>query len=761
MRDQHALRRWRFSLALFMGLMLVLTRDAAAAELANTHSNSQISARGQVLTSDGQPQLGGRVVLRASSTPAIVGLIEFPDVIAETTTDEQGRFVFDRVSIPATMNRVVEELHRGQRGADLVVITKGYGISWQPLYSFDNANEITVKLNPAATLEGVVSDAEGLRLSAADVTVLGISRFDVPFDGTLRGPDELRLYSSSLRPRTTASDDGKFRIEQLPADCHIQLQVVDSDYQARYVIAATSDHDSAKPLNHTRADILRAFTILANPLAVQLDSGLRLRVRVFDEKTNEFLQTGGIALIRMPRQWKTALLPDGTAAITIAEPGEYSLMFVPADGYDHLFMRQKLTMTAQASSLPKQIELRIPSPRWLEGRVVGRGTEMGVGGVTVGWSTMQAGVDDPDAPFFSQTMTRPDGHFRLPVVSGPGKVMLSGEVAGFVIPGYDAMSYEEAKALAIPVDVPVDAESQPLRIEVSRGLVVRGSVRDVHGDVVPHAIVRATSLGRYGPKFQQTSSDETGRFELAGLNPREDYDVSSAAPGVVASQVIRGEKTHSFEQVREADVELRLQPMVRLRGRVVLGETPLEKVRLELMRRQQLDDDRATYRVLATVVTDDDGRYELSGLRAGDEYMIHVFPPVPAVDPAMEGIQRLASDAKGTVELPDVRLLRTTQSLAGIVVDPDGNPVAGATVSARSKGGRSLSRPRTGPPPWTETDADGKFRLTQLPDEPLSLMAYIRPKGADQSIRFPARVECSLNQQDIRILLDPTLVEDE
>ncbi|HRX78494.1 MAG TPA: carboxypeptidase regulatory-like domain-containing protein, partial [Pirellulaceae bacterium] len=731
MRDQQSLRRWRCSQVMFLGLMLVLARDAAAAELAKIPSHPQISARGRVLTSDGQPHPGSRVVLRASSTPATVGLIEFHDVIAETMADEQGRFVFDHVSIPLTMNRVVEDLRRGQRGADIVVITNGYGISWLPLYSFENSDEITVKLNSAATLEGVVSDAEGLRLSAAEVTVLGISRFGVPFDGSLRGPDELRLYSSSLRPFTTASDDGKFRIEQLPADCHIHLQVVDSDHQARYVIAATSDHDSAKPLNHTRSDILRQFTILANPLEVQLDSGLGLRVRVFDEKTNGFLQTGGIALIRMPRQWKTALLPDGTAAITIAEPGEYSLMFVPADGYDHLFMQQKLTMTAEASSLPKQVELRIPSPSWLEGRVVGRGTKTGVGGVTVGWSTTQADADDPDVPFFSQAMTRPDGLFRLPVVSGPGKLMLSGEVAGFVIPGRDAMPYEEAKALAIPVDVPADSDSQPLRIEVSRGLIVRGSVRDAHGDVVPHAIVRAASLGRYGPKFQQTSSNETGRFELAGLNPREDYDVSIAASGVVASQVVRGEKTHSFEQIREATVELRLQPMVRLRGRVVLGEKPLEKVRLELMRRQQLDDNRATYRVLATAVTDDDGRYELSGLRAGDEYMIHVLSPIPAVDSAMEDIQRLASDAKGTIELPDVRLLPTTQSLAGIVVDPDGNPVAGATVSARSKDGRSLSRSRTGPPPWAETDADGEFRLTQLPNQPLRLMAYIRPKGDD------------------------------
>jgi hypothetical protein len=100
--------------------------------------------------------------------------------------------------------------------------------------------------------------------------------------------------------------------------------------------------------------------------------------------------------------------------------------------------------------------------------------------------------------------------------------------------------------------------------------------------------------------------------------------------------------------------------------------------------------------------------------------------------------------------------------LAGKVVDPDGNSVAGAQVSAMLRDGHtSLSRTSTaGPPPWTETDKEGRFKLQQLPDEPLTIMAYIRTKGGGQ-IRFPAKVNVELNQQDIRIVLDPSLVEEE
>ena len=58
---------------------------------------------------------------------------------------------------------------------------------------------------------------------------------------------------------------------------------------------------------------------------------------------------------------------------------------------------------------------------------------------------------------------------------------------------------------------------------------------------------------------------------------------------------------------------------------------------------------------------------------------------------------------RAEVRLPDVRLVTRGQTLRGVVVDPQGKPVAGVTVSARLAGGRTLTRPRTGPPPWTQT----------------------------------------------------------
>jgi hypothetical protein len=169
---------------------------------------------------------------------------------------------------------------------------------------------------------------------------------------------------------------------------------------------------------------------------------------------------------------------------------------------------------------------------------------------------------------------------------------------------------------------------------------------------------------------------------------------------------------------------------------------------------------------VTSIQTDADGRFRLTGLKAGDSYQIDVRATFPAADPSWHHqspwMPKLPDNAQGEVPLPDLNLRKLTQSLSGIVVDPDGNPVAGATVSAQLRDGyTSISRSsRSGPPPWTETDKEGRFKLQQLPDEPLALMAYIRSKEGGR-IRFPAKVNVELNQKDIRIVLDPSLVEEE
>jgi hypothetical protein len=108
------------------------------------------------------------------------------------------------------------------------------------------------------------------------------------------------------------------------------------------------------------------------------------------------------------------------------------------------------------------------------------------------------------------------------------------------------------------------------------------------------------------------------------------------------------------------------------------------------------------------------------------------------------------------VVLPDAELVSTGQQLRGVVVDPAGNPVPDVQVSADLASGRNLARPLRGPPPWTSTDSRGRFRITNLPDEPIRLMAYRRNPGGGV-IHYSAKALPPLGAQSIRIVLDPRL----
>jgi hypothetical protein len=164
---------------------------------------------------------------------------------------------------------------------------------------------------------------------------------------------------------------------------------------------------------------------------------------------------------------------------------------------------------------------------------------------------------------------------------------------------------------------------------------------------------------------------------------------------------------------------------------------------------------------LGEAKTDASGRYRFEGLELGDQYRVEIFDADCLADRDW-GRQRAQFQTvrKGAAEidLPDVHLGTRSQSLRGTVVDPQGKPVAGISVSASLASERRLgfSRPASGPPPWTKTDDKGRFELLQLPDEPIELMAYqANPKGG--KIERPSITRPRLNQEDIRIVFDPTL----
>lgn len=719
----------------------------------------RMSVRGQVVDPERRPLANARVVLRSSINRATavddLRLFDLPDILAETRADDGGRFAFDDVLLGPAARQMVESLQQYHRGAEVVAMADGFGIGWTPLSELAATAEVKVALHPPAAVEGVVQDDAGAPLAGAVVEAISISRFDLGATPLAEKPYNLLLSLSAICPRAVADDQGRFRIEGLPAEHLIGLWPRHRDHPPKYFLAASVSQPPAEPLVVRYGEQANEIPVQVNPVRLSLARGTpRLAIQLFDHEGRR-PRGRRICLIgkQTPDKWLASLPANSELHAAVSAPGMFRVIYLPPEEQGGLRVSRDVRLSINALAAPYELRLELPPARELTGRIVGAGSQHGLPGVMVIWTNA---ADGASADFISShTITDAEGRYRLPVAAGPGKIKLLGEAAGFFIdnrrnaPGAELGQYTHA------VDVPQTGPVEPLVIEVSRGLVIRGAVTDAAGAPAREIIVAASHDIPITSPAARVSTAADGQFELAGLDPRQPYWLSAIGAGLAAFGAVAGEPGHSVAQPREAEVDLVLKPAVTLSGRVLFDGEPQAGVRLTLYRC-----DQRSHRELHAVATEADGRYRLSGLKPGDSYCIDVEPPFPALDASWPHqsphVIKLPETTPDEVLLPEMNLVALTQSLAGVVVDPDGKPVAGARVTAMlRKNGRFIyyASPSGGRRAFTETDPAGRFELRELPDEPLSLVAHI---NTGKPFQLPPPVNAQLNQQDVRIVLDPT-----
>ena len=327
-------------------------------------------------------------------------------------------------------------------------------------------------------------------------------------------------------------------------------------------------------------------------------------------------------------------------------------------------------------------------------------------------------------------------------------------------------------------------------LEVATPIEIRGRVKSADDQPLPKRLKVAFDRD---PAWDLVSFPVApdGTFVASGLPP-ETYRIRIAnrklviAANVAKYQVLGGNsvgvnatesisdlvipvrnKTESRRQrpkISAVSIEAKHQskPGVTLTGRVMARGNPVPGLTLKLFRAPPSEPGQRgdRFESAGEVETDQDGRYSFDGLKKGEKYYFQTISTEtrevrewPHQEPYIQTVRATEGHA---VKLPDAVLISSDQTLSGVVVDPDGNPVSGLSVTANLASGRSLSRPANGPPPWTETDEEGAFAITNLPEHPIQLMAYMR-NSAGGTVKYPVRVEPKLNSKDIRIIFDPTL----
>jgi len=226
------------------------------------------------------------------------------------------------------------------------------------------------------------------------------------------------------------------------------------------------------------------------------------------------------------------------------------------------------------------------------------------------------------------------------------------------------------------------------------GIKVMASARD-----------RETLLGSTG----ETETDAEGRFEFPGMLPLQTDIMFMHDPE--PKWVARRPEPFTVESGKTVELNIEMEPTYEVRGRVIDKETGegIEGAKLY----QQSSG--GPYTDVPTV-TDKDGYYKARCLSGEATMYISSAPGNYRSDDDRAECTVQVTDADTTA--PDIALEKGV-ALAGIVVDKDGNPVAGAEVQCPDAIISPMALTAT-------TDAEGKFEITHLaPDKEVSLRARL------------------------------------
>jgi protocatechuate 3,4-dioxygenase beta subunit len=673
------------------------------------------------------------------------GLEHNRDILARMRANALGLFRFEKIPIPPRLDEVINDLGAGRPGAQLLAWREGSGLAWTEVRGLRVEGDVRITLAPEAVVNGSVRSANGNPVAGALVEVLGATRATASYDGFLRQPGDLNFSLSELSFDSQVNAAGWFSLRNLPKDYRILVACRWHGYARQSFIVDTGDSGVASQIQNTNA-IQQVTTVKRSPLDIELLPASFVTVKVLDHD-GQPVKAGNIEVISPERYFagRGPVGADGVARIALTKPRAKEFHY----GSDPLDPKlETATITEVSADETAEVVIKLRRPRWLSVRVVDADSGKPVVGAYIRY-VAAAGAESGH----SLGVSGGDGSLRLPVAAGKGRLHFGLPVHGYLAQVPTATNDRHDRNTAVEINIPETGEIEPVEMRLARGLVVRGIVLDEAGQPLAQARVR----GETGFLKFSARTDERGKFELAGLSPFSEARLIVAHPSGAAQETIAGEPEHDWGKTRKVDVELKTKKGVTLTGRVLKDGQPESGVRVRLHRNSPANPNQ--FYVFDEQLTDADGRYAFVGLSPGDRYNIELETDDGSTAPdwrhQMPYISSVPRSARDTVELAGAELISRGQSLRGVVVDRDGKPVAGLTVSPRLADGGRLSVRTRGEGP-RETDAEGRFALQNLPTKPIELMVWKRnPQGG--RIRYPAIVRPELNQQDIRVIYDATL----
>jgi beta-lactamase regulating signal transducer with metallopeptidase domain/protocatechuate 3,4-dioxygenase beta subunit len=732
-----------------------------------------LTASGRAVDPTGKPVAGATVYLREWSTYRISSEPynqNLNDILATTKTDAAGAFRFDRVP-----SKKMHDQWMAYNPWDVVVVAEPYAIAWQHLTTPASDKPHEFRLSEAAKISGRITDAQGHPVRDAVVKVHAIYALAAESYPPIEDPETFDLQLSRLRPAGEGDANGDVTIGGLPRDVMISLEIRHPDHHSKFLRVATNKepqpdmdmpkYEGGKRVPNPQKVFSMNFTATLDPPAP------RIVGRLVAADTKKPL--AGAIVIEL--QGLDAIT-DADGRFTFDEVDRSPCRVLARAPLGGDYLSRFVNITPAKDKRDTQVELELPRGEIVSGVVVDAETHKGVANVNVWFDTgLDVNTAKVDGLMASFCTTGADGRFRVAAPTGKGKLKIAGPVAGYDLPRstYTPPGQEEdddpdfVKRLEVTAGKPI----ADVKFAVSRGRptagtpaasarrragtqMVEGVVIDPNGAPVPDAEVgtRFSLLNAPSRGDKPFRIDKDGRF---AFRIRE-YQLPELIVVKHEERKLCGRASLGEDAAKNAKMPMtiRLKPTGTVTGRVTDGDKPLAGIGVQLIAERVPGSPREGGYSADYAKTDAEGVFRFPLVEADTEFSVCVFDERYTNTEMRSDRVRVA--AGGTFEVKPFAMIRLDKSVSGIVVDPDGKPVAGALVSADLQSGGNIPRAFLQHP----TRSDGKFVIRGVPNLPLRLTAYMQaaanPNGG--RIYFPAHVDAEPGQTDVRILLDPKLV---
>ncbi|MGD0518901.1 MAG: carboxypeptidase regulatory-like domain-containing protein [Thermoguttaceae bacterium] len=627
---------------------------------------------GTVVDSAEKPVAGAKVWLQGGRS--------YPDglqVLAQTTSDEKGRFQLEKVKYENPPNRGVgiTFLARDAKGR----MGGSHSIGQTPLNA--QSKEMQIKLQEVKDCQGRLIDASGQPIAKAKIRPTAWDY--IRRDGNFR--QEIFFIHTDLGNELAAETgaDGSFTLRNVPAIGRINAKISAKGFGEPYAM-----WNVQKPPTFQIAPVGAVRGAVTCSKDNGAAAGVKLRLQQGADGERYIEADSMVTYFAEGESQK-----DGAFDFDQVPPGKYSVNIELADDSAYYYDGKGLVEVKSGETANVSLELK-PAVK-LQGKVVDQKTGEGLAGVRVNLY-----FNDSRGQAGRQNTATTDAAGAFTIYTRPGKA----QVNVWQIPEQYVNPSSSRQMPIVEIKEKEDTTMEP--IQLARASVLEGIVVDKSGNPVADAEVRYTDTRDYDSLHEIIRSDAAGKFTLKKISPQKTYIVRARTANAVADPV----NVAPAEQKEPLKVVILEKTAFTVRGAIVddAGK-PLPGAEIGLMAHWRFGSGGVGFQ-FSTCKTDDAGKFEYGGLWPGDEYEIRVT----AKGYEKNSTRQVESTPGGVHDFGKITLIGAAGAVEGTVVDSSGKPLAGARVFNSGDGPEPME---------TRSDDAGKFSLKGFRKGPVFVFA--------------------------------------